>query len=195
MNRLVHHKEFILHGLFLEVRDATGHWREKLPWMVLHCFKRSIARQFKCITQKSSSFTEQNYKEIWAENLSKKKMHWHIPDPVKGKNYRGGRGQWGHWASVDKWNVTWREGKPPGRDTALAWCTHWTCMHVPWLHAWYKCCRNHQQLRACWAATPGSTSWHQIPGHVSLMCSHSPLSTTLPQALPLRYTALLAEVC
>lgn len=25
MNRLDHHKEFILHGFFLEVRDATGH--------------------------------------------------------------------------------------------------------------------------------------------------------------------------
>lgn len=105
MNRLVHHKEFTLHGLFLEVRDATGHWREELPWMVLHRFKRSIAGQLKCITQKSLSFTEQNYKEIRVEAFSKTKMHWHTPYPVRGKNYRGtmrAMGQCRQWASVDE---------------------------------------------------------------------------------------------
>lgn len=41
----------------------------------LTLFKRSIARQLKCIARKRLSSTEQNYKEIRVEAFSKTKMH------------------------------------------------------------------------------------------------------------------------
>lgn len=57
-----------------------------------------------------------------------------------------------------------RGGEPPARDTAQAGCTHWTYMHVPWLHVWYKYWRDHWELRSCWVATPGRTPQVQVCG-------------------------------
>lgn len=79
-------------------------------------------------------------------------------------------------------------------------------MHVPWLHAWYKCCRNHRQLRAGWVATPGSRSraglcavkMHRIPGRVSQMCSRSPRalrSVTYPHRPAPRGASVMTSAC